>query len=591
MSLLQEKYLNKKSLIIYDGNCAFCKKCLSLIEEKNPYFFDKIAFQAIAPGDPLQEIGDFKQAVYLIEYNHPSQRTTSGAEAIFVMLQLIGISQFWINFYRSVFIFKLFADGFYRLIAGRRKIFGSVLQTSLKFQEQQLRYSIGLKLFHHFLSASFFFAFSSWIFQADSLFGEKALIDVTREINHLKKYFHIIDLPNFLFWSPTAQALKSILWIGLLSSILSFQNKFKSFFIFLTTFSYLTLIHSSSSFGHFQWDTLLIETGFLAGIFSLRLFSNSIGITLIRFLSFKIIFLSAMAKMMAHTGHWRDLTALFYHFETQPIPTSVSYLFHSLPSSILAIATVLTLAIQLICPFLLFHGKTRSQATLILITQQLLIALSGNYNFFNFLAIGLLMVSLDNSIFSRLKLDFTRELRLNYQLKLYFSLPIFIIYIAGHFAIFSNFVSPGLARPVFPNWYWMNSYGLFANMTLERKELIIEVSADRSNWELVDFPHKIDFEGDKTGWIAPHQPRIDWQLWFAALSPEKHELWFLKLLRNILLHPELLNKTVKIPAGKNYFIRVSLQKFKLRENGFWEKVDYPKEVFRELSTESFNQIP
>ena len=329
----------------------------------------------------------------------------------------------------------------------------------------------------------------------------------------------------------------------------------------------------------------------MAALISLPYFSKSLAAILVRLLAFKIIFLSGFVKLAASTEHWRNFSALFYHFETQPIPTPLSYLFHAMPSFLLVTACVLVLFIQLVIPFFLFYRKSRNIAAIILIAHQFLIALTGNYNFFNLLTVGLLLVSLENRFFRHLKLDFQFELQLNSALKFLSSLPFAAILLAGHFAIYLNIIFPGHARPAFPTWYWMNSYGLFSNITTERVEIIIEISHDRQQWEIVDFPHKIDFNGDSTGWVAPYQPRIDWQLWFAALAPDRHQLWFLKLLRNILDQPDKLRKHINIPLKEFYFIRTSLQRFKLRSDGSWQAVGDRRPHLEELSSESFKELP
>jgi hypothetical protein len=284
---------------------------------------------------------------------------------------------------------------------------------------------------------------------------------------------------------------------------------------------YLSLASVGQPFTLFQWDTLLLETTFLA------LFAGTALLPwAYRLLVFRLMFESGCVKLLSGDPNWRNLRALRYHFMTQPLPNPLAWYVFQWPGWLLDSFTFLTLLIELAGPWLLFlPRRARHIGATILIVLQILILLTGNYAFFNWLTIILCLWAFDDRTFER----FGRLLRQSavtmksaVRRKLLATVVACLMFLGGVQVI--ALFAPLVATP-FGGLYSLtgalqivNSYGLFAVMTTARPELIYEGSDDGQNWKEYSFPYKPGDVKRPLPIIAPFQPRLDWQLWFAALD-------------------------------------------------------------------------
>jgi len=291
---------------------------------------------------------------------------------------------------------------------------------------------------------------------------------------------------------------------------------------------YLSLVLVGQPFMGFQWDALLLESGFLA------LFAGTPWLVwAYRFLLFRLMFESGAVKLLSHDPNWRNLHALRFHFMTQPLPNPIAYYAHRLPLQMLDGCTAATLAIELICPFLLFTPRPiRYVSVAFFILLQLLIILTGNYAFFNLLTLSLCFWALDDRTFAPLAALLrwrVRAIRRPF-LRRSSGAALALLIMIGALQLLDMFV-PGLGRPVRPllnllaPFQIVNSYGLFAVMTTTRAEIILEGSNDQTNWREYSFKYKPGELHRGLPWIAPYQPRLDWQMWFAALGTYQENSW------------------------------------------------------------------
>jgi hypothetical protein len=296
----------------------------------------------------------------------------------------------------------------------------------------------------------------------------------------------------------------------------------------------------------FQWDTLLLETGFLGLILSL---SSKTGIWLIRWLIFRFMFLSGSVKLLSGDPTWSGLTALTYHFQTQPLPTPLAWYAHRIPAGGLVFATAMTFVIELVLPFLIFFPRRlRFVAGFGFLLLETLIFLTGNYNFFNLLTMLICLPLFDDAA---LEAVMPRRLRALVQPHLKAQPPkkifsvtsyicAFLIVSISFCQLYTVFHGERTPRPV--EWasrsieplHIVNTYGLFAVMTVKRPEIIIEGSNDGIHWTEYGFKYKPDDIHRAPGWNIPHQPRLDWQLWFAALGTAPQNPWLVSLLERVL---------------------------------------------------------
>lgn len=292
----------------------------------------------------------------------------------------------------------------------------------------------------------------------------------------------------------------------------------------------------------FQWDVLLLETGFLAIFFApwpLGLEKPreksapppTVMLWLMRWLAFRLMFFSGVVKLTSGDPTWRNLTALQFHYQTQPLPNPVAWYAHQLPASIHKYSCAGMFGIELLLPFFIFvpWRLVRGVAAALVIAFQLAIVATGNYTFFNWLTIALCLLVF-GEYFPK-PVSWGREVP-GIALALIL-VPVSLLETAARFR---TDVPEWVESPI--QWvspfHLVNSYGLFAVMTTTHPEIIVEGSHDGEQWQAYEFPHKPGDPRRAPTWVAPHQPRLDWQMWFAALSGAQRTPWFHRFVIRLL---------------------------------------------------------
>jgi hypothetical protein len=279
------------------------------------------------------------------------------------------------------------------------------------------------------------------------------------------------------------------------------------------------------------------------------------------------MFESGCVKLLSGDPTWRNLSALGFHYETQPLPTWMGWYAFQLPHSLQRASTLVMFVIELGLPFLIFAPRRpRQLACFGFVLLQVCILLTGNYGFFNYLTLTLSLLLLDDGALKHL----LRRLRLNalipetkprtvdpssagnspaktdrglfssalnYCGVLVASVAVLISLM--QLALTFHFRGPwprpliGLYSAVAPLRSFEN-YGLFAVMTTSRPEIQVEGSGDGITWLPYVFKYKPGPADKRPGFVAPYQPRLDWQMWFAALSDYRHNPWFITFCRRLL---------------------------------------------------------
>jgi len=293
----------------------------------------------------------------------------------------------------------------------------------------------------------------------------------------------------------------------------------------------------------FQWDALLLETGFLA-IFLTG--GSRIVIWLYRWLLFRYMLLAGAVKLLSGDATWHNLTALDYHFWTQPLPTPFAWYAAQLPHGLLVGGTAATLAFELGIVFLIFlPRRPRAFAACCLLLFQSLILLTGNYNFFNLLSMLICLFLFDDAALRRVlpsRLASWVQRRASQPGRTATTIatvlalvvvPVGVNVVSKTFTNTALPVANALSETVSPLQI-VNRYGLFAIMTTARPEIVIEGSSDGQTWREYVFRYKPGPLKREAPWTIPHQPRLDWQMWFAALGDFRQNPWFVSLMLRLL---------------------------------------------------------
>lgn len=387
----------------------------------------------------------------------------------------------------------------------------------------------------------------------DGILPAEPFLEAARAQMGLERFWR---LPTLAWIDASDVSLRALCATGAALALLLVAGVLPLVVLPLLWATYLSLSVVCREFLGYQWDALLLEAGFLA-IFlappTLREHTRHPADPprparwLLIWLLFRLMAGSGLVKLASGDPTWHGLTALAYHFETQPIPTPVAWYAHALPAGLLRAATLAVLIVEIGAPLLIFGPRRlRLLAFALLAGLQALIALTGSYAFFNLLSLALCLLLLDDA-----------ALRLPGRAAASPSAPgerggppaggertglarrwllaavaaVIVPVSAFRFAATlgvelpaSGLVAP-LARAVAP-FRSVNGYGLFAVMTTTRPEIVVEGSADGETWLEYEFEYKPGDPRRPPPWVAPHQPRLDWHMWFAALGEFETEPWF-----------------------------------------------------------------
>ncbi len=381
-------------------------------------------------------------------------------------------------------------------------------------------------VFLRLLGLVYLIAFASLWPQITGLIGANGIAPAAETLLAMRADYGgsaYLDVPSLFWLHPTDGGLQLLCALGCAAAILLLSGFLVRSAALAAYVLYLSIVTIGQPFTSFQWDGLLLESGFLA------IFAGSSLLPLAyRFLLFRLMFESGVVKLMSGDLNWRNLNALRYHFVTQPLPTPLAYYMHASPTWLLDSLTFATFVIELLVPFFLFAypRRLRQIAAALLISLQLGIALTGNFAFFNLLTMVLCVWALDDESLGRFQ---------NWRLPPLGLFPQAADIAVGSVILLSALQIFGLEPAFLESFEIVNPYGLFAVMTTTRTELIIEGSNDNQHWRPYSFRYK---PGDPTRSlpiVAPYQPRLDWQMWFAALGGPETNLWIKTLVYRLLL--------------------------------------------------------
>ncbi len=430
-------------------------------------------------------------------------------------------------------------------------------------------FSLTEALWLRLLGLIYLIAFASLWPQVTGLIGVRGVAPAAQLLTAMRAQYGaraFYYVPSLYWLQMSDAALVLLCLFGCLTSILLMLRIFSRTAAALCFVLYLSLSTVGQPFTSFQWDALLLECGFLA-IFA----GAPCLVWAYRLLLFRLMFESGWVKIASHDPNWRSYHALRFHFVTQPLPNPVAYYAHHAPPALLDALTFLAVAIEFVAPLLLFcPRRARWAGTGMLILLQLGILVTGNYAFFNLLSLALCLWGLDDFILAPM----TRFLQWRYPRwpvngrvpfwRAAGNLIIGLLVMLGLLQLLEA-AAPIAGSTISPlRWVQpfeiVNSYGLFAVMTTTRPELIIEGSNNQTDWREYQFPYKPGNTHRGLPWVAPYQPRLDWQMWFAALGEYQSNTWVGGLLYRILTGEQSVYRLLDRPPFQSppRYLRVLL---------------------------------
>lgn len=456
-------------------------------------------------------------------------------------------------------------------------------------------YQIGSWLFLKALAAIYFAAFLSIAVQIPGLAGPDGILPFEEFLTQAfqqRGYQAFLYLPT-VFWIDSSNlALQLVAYAGCLFSVILFFGYWRTTMLVLMFIAYLSLFHAGQMFMTFQWDTLLLEAGFLA-IF-LTSGPSHLVIFLYHWLLFRLRFMSGVSKIASGDPAWANLTTLNYYFETQPLPHTGSWYFHQLPDWLLQAGVVFTFFTELIVPFFIFLPRRfRIAAALITITMQLLIIASSNHNWINILTIALCLFLLDDRLLNKILPDALLPGKIKYSgvNKRVYMLPVFaVLIVVSSITVFLRYI-PELTVPatirqaagVVRSWGIGHDFHVFPTMQTERHELQIEGSNDGIEWKAYQFKYKPGPLDQRPVFNIPHQPRLDWMIWFVPPQFPEFMYWFDRFIIKLEQgSPDVIDLLAynPFPQAPPKYIRVQVFQYEFtdfeerEETGNWWKYKY-----------------
>ncbi len=402
-------------------------------------------------------------------------------------------------------------------------------------------------LFLRLLAIVYFVAFASLSVQIVGLVGPDGILPFEEFLHNVFERFGRDAWWMFptLFWLDAGDlALHGATFLGMLLSLSLLFGFYQRFCLTLMFLLYLSLLMAGQTFLTFQWDILLLESGFFAIFLAAN--PSRLVIFFFHWLLFRLRFLSGVSKLLSGDPVWANLTTLNYYFETQPLPHVGAWYAHHLPEMLLRAGTVFTLFAEIIVPFFIFLPRPfRIAAAVITIFLQLVIIATSNHNWINILTIVLCLFLLDDKIVSRVMpkalvqsiLKNTPRPSRGWGLGLLVAGA--IVFSTSMITMYVHLSGRNLPPQVMEVANTVRHYGLghvyhvFPTMQTERQELEIVGSMDGINWQSYVFRYKPGPLDRAPPFNVPHQPRLDWLMWFLPPQFPDQLYWFDRFMRKL----------------------------------------------------------
>ncbi|MFF7933803.1 lipase maturation factor family protein [Streptomyces sp. NPDC007940] len=447
-------------------------------------------------------------------------------------------------------------------------------------------------VFQRALAGLYFVAFLAAALQFRALLGERGMLPIPRfvarvrfrqapslfQLHYSDRFFAVCAWTGCAVALALAAGLDSLLplWGGMLLWLAPWLL-------------YLSIVNVGQTWYGFGWESLLLEVGFLAVFLGNDDVAPPVVVLfLLRWILFRVEFGAGLIKMRGDAC-WRELTCLDHHHETQPMPGPLSWFFHHLPKPLHRVEVAANHVTQLAVPFLLFTPQPiATAAASLMIVTQLWLVLSGNFAWLNWITIVLAVPALElpHAAPDPVATPLWYEV-------VVLGVAVLLLALSRHPV--RNMISRGqIMNRSFDPLHLVNTYGAFGSVSRIRHEVVVEGTADDvpredSGWKEYEFKGK---PGDPRRWprqFAPYHLRLDWMMWFAALSPAYAQAWFgtmvERLLENDTATLRLLRRSPFPADDPPRYVRARLFRYRyttwreLRETGAcWERT-YVREFF------------
>jgi hypothetical protein len=420
------------------------------------------------------------------------------------------------------------------------------------------RYQLTGFVFLRFLGLIYFVAFLVLAQQVRPLIGAKGLYPARLYLDNVRAsagettWNAFVELPT-IFWLDSSDGfMQAAAFVGVGLAALLLVGGANVPLLATLWFLYLSFVHIGQLFYGYGWEILLLETGFLAlflaPLFDARPFApttppGTVVIWLVRWVLFRVMFGAGLIKIRGDEC-WRDLTCMMFHYETQPLPNPLSWYLHHLPAWVHTGEVLFNHFVELVVPWFVFVKGLCGIAGALLVVFQILLILSGNLSWLNWLTLTLCIACFDDATLGRLlpralvgRVAAVRHLSVGRTVVLT-ALVLLVSYLSINPVM--NLLSPHQAMNTsFDRLHLVNTYGAFGSIGRTREEIIIEGTpdetiSDATAWRVYEFKCKPGDVMRRPCVVAPYHYRLDWQIWFAAMSDYQRNPWLVHFVFKLL---------------------------------------------------------
>ncbi|MEH0548515.1 lipase maturation factor family protein [Streptomyces sp. B21-105] len=446
-------------------------------------------------------------------------------------------------------------------------------------------YWLSRLVFQRALAGLYVVAFLATALQFRALLGERGMLPVPRFVERVP----FRQAPSLFQLRYSDRLFALCAWTGcavsaaLLAGVDGLLPLWGAMALWLVPWAlYLSIVNVGQTWYGFGWESLLLETGFLAVFLGNDEVAPPVVVLfLIRWILFRVEFGAGLIKMRGDAC-WRKLTCLYHHHETQPMPGPLSWFFHHLPKPLHRVEAAANHVTQLVVPFALFAPQpVASAAAALMILTQLWLVLSGNFSWLNWITVVLAVPAL----------ALPSDHRPGPGAPLWYEVTVLavaaLLLFLSHRPVLNMLSRRQVMNRSFDPLHLVNTYGAFGSVSRIRYEVVVEGTLDAvpredSDWREYEFKGK---PGDPRRWprqFAPYHLRLDWMMWFAALSPAYAGAWFGALVERLLENDrdtlKLLRHCPFPPGEPPRHVRARLFRYRfttwpeLRETGAcWER--------------------
>ncbi|MGO4102350.1 lipase maturation factor family protein [Leifsonia sp. YAF41] len=455
-------------------------------------------------------------------------------------------------------------------------------------------YLIAREILQRGVAACFLIAFISAFNQFPALLGDHGLLPVARFVSRIR----FRDFPSLFHWRYSDRMLRTLAVAGavgaatLIVGLPQLGPPWLPLLIFLLLWAIdLSIVNVGQTFYSFGWESLLLEAGFVVAFLG----SNEVApplvvILFLRWLVFRLEFGAGMIKMRGGP-EWRDLTALYFHHETQPMPNPVSWYVHHLPKWMHRGEVLGNHFAQLVVPFFLFAPQpVASVAAGVMILTQLWLVFTGNFAWLNWITIVLACSAVDDRTFQTILPGLSTGPAASVS-PLWFVLLVSAVtvwlVVLSYRPLRNLFAHRQLMNASFNRYHLVNAYGAFGTVTRHRFEVVVEGNADArpspDGWREYEFRGKPGDPKRMPRQFAPYHLRLDWLMWFLALgTPDTR--WFEMLVMQLLAGDRTLLRMLRVNPfpdepprwirARVYLYRFSTRAERRAEGIWWSRVEF-----------------